>query len=255
MRRREKFVITALVLSGLFLGIQYTNLNFRGIGVGIFGLATYLVATWALVDDLDPHERLTIVPFPALFAVGLAWFYFLLPTTILTRVLVAGLFSIGLYAILLTANIFSVAKGRTIQLLYAAHAVWLFFTLLTSLLFMNTIFSLKLPVYLVAAFTFLSHVPLFFMSLSSVKLKDSIAQETVWITLLISLVVTELAVCLSFFPFSVWYSALFIMSAVYISLGVVQSLLRERLFTRTWREYSLVAGFVILLFILVFPGK
>ncbi|MBU0979081.1 MAG: hypothetical protein ABIJ03_02660 [Patescibacteria group bacterium] len=255
MRRREKFVITALLLSGLFLGIQYTNLNLRGIGVGLFGLIVYLVATWALSDDLDPHERLTIVPFPALFAVGLAWFYFLLPTTILSRLLVAGLFSVGIYAILLSANIFSVAKGRTIQLLYAAHAVWLFFTLLTSLLFANTIFTLRLPVYLIATLIFISHAPLVFMSLYAVKLQESINSEMIWTSLLVSLIVTELAVCLAFFPFSVWFSALFIMSLVYISLGVVQSLLKERLFTRTWREYSLVAGFVILLFILAFPGK
>ena len=255
MRRREKFVITALVLSGLFLGIQYTNLNFRGIGVGLFGLIVYLVATWSLSDDLDPHERLTIVPFPALFAVALAWFYFLLPTTILSKLLVSGMFSVGIYAILLSANIFSVAKGRTIQLLYAAHAVWLFFTLLTSLLFTNTIFSLRVPVYMITGLIFISHTPLIFMSLYAVKLQEKITSEMVWITLLTSLILTELTLGLSFFPFSVWFSALFIMSFLYISLGVVQSLLKERLFTRTWREYSLVAGFIVLLFILAFPGK
>ena len=255
MRRREKFVVSSLLLSVLVVSIQYTPLEWRLLAIFGLGIITYLVSSWALSDDLNWYERLTIVPFPALFAIALAWFYFLLPSAILTRLLIGVLYGVGMYGLLLTSNIFSVAKGRSIQLLYAAQAVGLFFTLLTSLLFANTIFSLKLPVYFLAPLIGLTHAPLVFMSLWSVKLSDHIEKDIVLLTGLLSLLITELAVVLSLFPLSVWNSALFIMSFLYIALGVMQSVIKERLFKQTLREYLAAAALVIWIFIWFFPGK
>ncbi|NCS97768.1 MAG: hypothetical protein GW762_04230 [Candidatus Pacebacteria bacterium] len=255
MRRREKFVIAAILLSFGLLGVQVTALDFRYWAVLAFFVVTYLVSSWALHDDLQPHERLTIVPFPALYAVSVSLFYFLLPPNVLSRILLLVFFGVGMYAIYLTANIFSVAKGRTIQLVHAAQAISLIVTLVTSLLLSNTVFSLKFPFFLNGLFIGVLHFPLIFTSLWSVNLEQKIQKETLQLSTVLALILAEVGVIISFFPLSVWYDALFVMSLLYIGVGILQAALKGRLFTRTLTEYSLVALFIALVFAFVVPLK
>jgi hypothetical protein len=160
-----------------------------------------------------------------------------------------------MYALFLTSNIYSVAKGRTIQLLHAAYAIGLLFTLMTSLLFTNTIFGLRLPFYLNGLFSGLVHFPLILMSLWSIRLENYISGEILALSGVLTLFLIELTIALSFYPFSAWNIALFVMAFIYVSLGILHSFLKERLFESTLREYSLVATFVIIMFVILFPYK
>lgn len=255
MRRREKFVVASVIAVFGLLGVQYVSLDFRYIAIAVFSLFVYLLSTWALSDDLQAHERLTIVPFPMLYAASVSLFYFLLPESIFSQAAIIILFGVGMYALFLTANIFSVAKGRTIQLVHAAHAISGFFGVIISLLFSNTIFSLKLPFYLNGLLIGFAHFPLILMLLWSVKLENKIERETVGFSFVLTLVLMELALILSLFPLGTWYYALFVMSFFYIGLGLMQNFLRGRLFIRTLVEYSLVAAFIVLVFLMVLPFK
>jgi hypothetical protein len=255
MRRREKFVIVSVLLSLGLLATQYISLDWRYLGVAALFVLSFLSSSWALSDDLQAHEWLTIMPFPAFYAGSVALFYFLLPEMFWSRLIIIAIFGVGMYALFLTSNIFSVAKGRTIQLLYAAHAMALFFTMITSLLFSNVIFSLRLPFYLNAALLFISHFPLVFMSLWSIELKQKIDKEIVLYSLIFTIILTELATLFSFMPMQIWNQALFIMSFLYVGLSVMQSFFKGRLFKNTINEYNLVAVLMLVLFILMFPGK
>lgn len=255
MRRREKFVLSSIVLSLGLLAVQYVSLDYRYAAVAVLSLVSYLVSAWALADDLQAHEWLTIVPLPGLYALGVGMFYFLLPESLLSRVVILGLFGLGMYGLYLTSNIFSVAKGRTIQLLYAAHAIGLLFAVLTSLLFLNTIFSLKLPWYLNGLLVGGSHFFLILTSLWSVNLESKVTSQVVTLSILLTVIMAEIGIAFSFFPFSVWHSTLFIMSFLYISLGILHNYLRGRLFKKTWQEYILVLGLVGIIFIFFFPLK
>ncbi len=255
MRRREKFVIAAILLSLGILSMQYVSLEWRYLAVGILTLISFFVSGWALSDDLQKHEWLTIVPFPALYTMAVGLFYFLLPAHLLSKFAILALFSVGMYGLYLTSNIFSVAKGRTIQLLHAAHAIGLLFTLLTSLLFTNTLFSLRLPFWVNGLGIGLVHFPLILMSLWSVQLDKKITKTVVGLCSLLTLILVEVGIVISFYPLSVWNQALFIMALCYIGLGVFHNYLKGRLFANTLTEYSLVAGFVALIFFLLFPGK
>jgi len=255
MRRREKFVISTILLIVSFFALQYLSLEWRYWGVAVFGVVTYFVCTWALSDDLQLYERLTIVPLPAMYAISVALFYFLLPSSLLSRTGLLILFGLGLYALLLTCNIFSVAKGRTIQLLYAASAVGFLIVLLTSMLFSSIIFSLKLPFWANGLLVGLVHYPLVFMSLWSVNLEDFIAKDLLIYSLAISVFLTELAILLSLVPIPVWNASLFITGIIYLVLGILHSFLRGRLFKNTTREYSLMALLLATLFIIFFPLK
>ena len=255
MRRREKFVLAALFLSvGLAL-VQYTGLEWRYYAIAGLVAATYGVSAWALSDDLQVHEWSTILPFPVIYTAAVALFYFLLPSAFLTRIILLLLFGVGMYALYLTSNIFSVAKGRTIQLLYAAHAVGLFFTLFTSMLLTNTIFSLRLPFYSNALLGSIVHFPLIMMSLWSIKLESSVSISIFQKTTLLTLILAELMALLSLLPFPAWHNALFIMGLLYIGLGVLQSQIKERLFHNTANEYTLVAVFLGFIFFLLLPWK
>jgi hypothetical protein len=255
MRRREKFVLAATFLSiGLSL-VQYTSLEWRYYAIIGLMTLTYFVSAWALRDDLQAHEWLTILPFPVIYTAAVALFYFLLPAAFLTRIIFLALFGIGMYALYLTSNIFSVAKGRTIQLIYAAHAVGLFFTLFTSMLLTNTIFSLRLPFYSNALLGGIVHFPLVMMSLWSIKLESFVSRSIMQKTTMLTLILMELIAILSLLPFPAWHSSLFVMGVFYIGLGVIQSQIRERLFNNTANEYSLVAVFLGLIFFILLPWK
>lgn len=255
MRRREKFVIASILLSLGLLAVQYVPIDFRYLAVGLLSLVSYLVSAWALSDDLQRYELISIVPFPALYAASVGLFYFLLPTNIISRVVVLLIFAVGMYALYLTSNIYSVAKGRTIQLLHAAHAVALLFVLITSLLFLNTIFSLKFMFWVNGLLVFISHFPLIWLSLWSINLEPRLDPDLLQLTIMLSAILAELAIVLSFLPLNVWHSALFIMSTLYVGLGILHNYLRGRLFSNTVTEYSLVGALVMVVFILLFPGK
>ena len=255
MRRREKFVAVSVLLSAGLLATQYIPLEWRYLSVIALFILSFFTSAWALSKDLQSHEWLTIIPFPALYASSVALFYFLLPEMFWSRLAIVAIFGVGMYALFLTSNIFSVAKGRTIQLLYAAHAVALFFTMITSLLFSNVIFSLRFPFYLNAVLVFASHFPLVMMSLWSIELGQKISKEIILYSLIFAILLAELATLFSLMPMQIWNQALFIMSFLYVGLSVLQSLFKGRLFKNTINEYNLVAILMVVLFILMFPGK
>ncbi len=255
MRRREKFVLASALLSLLLLGVLLSPIAFRLGFVALFSLLTYGIASWALSDDLQKHERWTIVPFPAWYATAVAAFYVVLPEHWGSRVGLLVLFGLGMYAILLTSNIFSVAKGRSIQLLYAAHASQLFFTLLISLLLTNTIFSFYLPFYWIVLLIGIVHFPLIFHSIWAIRLNYPVEKEVQQLAVLLTLMIMSVTLSLTFFPLSVWQYALLVMSVLYMGLGIFQSYLKGRLFSRTLREYAMVAGFTIVMFLLIVPLK
>jgi len=255
VRRRERFVVASIILSlGLFI-VQLVDLEYRVWAVVALGFVSYLLSAWALFEDLQPFEWFTVLPFPVFYAISVGFFYFLLPTNFLSRLLVLTIFGVGMYALFLTSNIFSVAKGKAIQLIHAAHAIGLLFTLFTSLLLTNTVFSLHLPFYLNGLAVAAIHFPLVLMSLWSVKLEQKVSRETLVLSGMLTLILTELVVGLSFYPISVWNQALLTMAVLYIGLGVLQNYLRGILFSNAIREYSLVAGLVGFIFLMLFPLK
>lgn len=255
MRRREKFIISAVVLSLGLLGVQYVSLQFRFLAVFIFFILSYIVSAWALYDDLHGVEWLTIIPFPAAYAASVGLFYFLLPDGWISRLFILGLFGIGMYALYLTSNIYSVAKARTIQLLRAAHTIGFLFTLLISVLFANTIFSFHFPFWINGLLLLGVHFPLFFMTLWSVELQTQIQPKLLQLSLIYSLIVGQLGVVLSFFPLSIWSASLTITSMVYILIGLTNSGLQGKLFRNTIREYMIFAAFILGAFLFLMEWK
>ena len=144
MTKRFKLAIVSLLLSLGILGVQLIEVDARYQAIGLLAGLAYGLSAWALFEDLKGIEWLTCLILPVLYPVAVALFYFLLPERLLSRMMILSIFGVGMYALLLTENIFNVAASRTIQLLRAAHAVGFLLTLVVAFFLWDTIFSFKL---------------------------------------------------------------------------------------------------------------
>ena len=143
MSKRKRFVIVSFLLTLGLLGIQVVGIDRRYEAIIFFSGVSIILSAWALLSDLKGIEWLTVLSLPAVYPASVALFYFLLPESIISKIILLGLFGFGMYALLLTENIYSVAAIRTIQLLRAAHAVGFLITILTAIFLTGTLLSLR----------------------------------------------------------------------------------------------------------------
>lgn len=237
MTKRSKFIITSLLLALGLIGVQLTTIEFRYQAIAGLAVAAYLLASWSLRKDIAGIEWLTVPVLPMFYTAGVGLFYFLLPERWLSRLMVAVIYSLGFYALLLTENIYAIAALRSIQLLRAAQTVGFLLTLATSFFLFDTILSLRLPFWLNFILVFVVALPLFFQALWSVNLEEKFSWPILFSSLILSLVSAETALFLSFWPVTVIAGSLFLTTVVYVVLGLVQERLKERLFEKTLKEY------------------
>jgi len=245
MTKRMKLVIVAVALSLGLLGIQLIDVDARYQAIGLLAGVAYGLSAWALFNDLKGTEWLTVLILPVLYPVAVALFYFLLPVRLLSRVMILSIFGIGMYALLLTENIFSVAAIRTIQLLRAAHAVGFLLTLLVAFFLWDTLFSFRLSPWWNALGVGITSLPLVLQGLWSVNLEEKISREVVNNSLGLSWGLMSLALMISFWPVTITIASLFLVTGLYVGLGLIQNRMSGRLFKKTITEYLWVSGLVI----------
>ncbi len=253
MSKRQKFVLTSLSLAAGFIMIQLANISWRYQAIFALAILTVLAFIWNLWGGLSlktrPTTILTLV-LPLLFTTGIGLFYFLLPSTLFARLPVIIFFGLGVYALALTANIFTVAAIRTIQLARAAQAVSFVLTLITAFLLFDTTWSLRLPFYLNFPLVAIISFPLFLTGFWTVLLEEKPSMALLQLTGIATLCLTELGIVLSFWPASVAVISLCLTTAIYVILGLGQAQLAGKLFTRTIREHLFFGGLFLLIMIL-----
>ena len=253
MRKRQKFVLTALLLSvGLTL-IQFIPLEFRYISIAFLTAMTWVLSAWSLKEGLSGLEWITVLMPMTLFTGGVGFFYILLPGSWIAKLIIVVLFAIGQYALLLTGNIFSVAAIRTIALLRAAQAVGFLMTLLTGFFVFNTVLSFRHGFWWNAPFVFLGSLLLLLPALWSVRLEVKLTRELVMHSLTLSALLAMMSVAISIWPISLAVASLFLTTMLYTYLGITQHHFSERLFKRTAWEYIMV-GVIVLVTMLLTSG-
>lgn len=248
MSKRKRFIITSVLLSLGFVGVQVFPEQNRFISIGLLSLATVLLFAWSLRPGLNRDLTLSTLILPFFFTVGVGLFWFLLPTSVYARIPIVILYGIGIYALCLTMNIYTVAAIRTIALLRAARGVGFVLTLLTLFLVFDAILSIKAPIWAMSSAVFLVSLPLYFQALWTIPLSKTLSSNIILkMSLVFSLVMGEVAVSLFFWPVTVVVGSLFLTVAAYMLLGLGQAQLEGKLFRQTVREYLTVG-------ILVFFG-
>lgn len=245
MAKRKRFVLVSLLLTLGLLGIQLVGVEQRYEAIIFFSGVSVLLSIWALITDLKGVEWLTVLILPALYPASVALFYFLLPENIISRVGLLSLFGFGMYALLLTENIYSVAAIRTIQLLRAAHAIGFLITIFTSIFLTGTLFSFKLPFWVNGLSVGVVFFPLLIQGCWAATLKPIIEKQTWYASAGLSWTGGLLALSISFLPMIPLVSALLVSGYLYVVLGLMQQELQVRLFRKTISEYVAV-GIILL---------
>jgi hypothetical protein len=207
-------------------------------------LFAYVLSAWALRDDLRSIEWVSLLTLPTLFTTAVSLFYFLLPDRWLTRVPVVALYSVGMYALLLTENIYNVAVDRTIALLRAAHSVGFLLTLVTYFLLVQTVMAFRFPFFLNIICVGLITFFLVFQALWAVVLEYPVSKRVWRISGVITIVLAQLAGVFSFWPTQSTLIVLFLTTCFYGTVGMAQQYLVERLYKKTVIEFFSLTAIV-----------
>ncbi len=247
--KRQQFVMVTGALTALLMLTQLVPLDFRYPMVGALFVASYLLCALVLREDLRGAEWMTLLVLPSFFTAAVALFYFLLPTRWLTRLPIAALYAVGMYALLLTENIYNVAAARTIALLRAAHSVGFLLTLTTYFLLVQTVLAYRWHGAANAALVGFITYPLTLQILWAMNLESEVGKRVKDLTSIITLIALELTWILSFWPVRTTLLALFLTTCFYGLVGMGQQYLADRLYKRTvWEFFGVVAiVFIILL--------
>jgi hypothetical protein len=244
MSKRRRFVITSILLCLGFVGIQFLNDQNRFWAIGVLGLVTIILFSWSLFEGLGRNMTLLTLTLPTIFTLGVGTFWFLLPANIFARIPVVIFFGIGIYVLCLTMNIFTVSAIRTIALLRAARGVGFVLSLVTSFLVFDAIISLRYPIYYLLPLVLVISFPLFLQGFWSVILEKEFSKDIFILSAVSTLVMTEIAAVIFFWPVTVVVGSLFLTVTFYILLGLGQSKLEGRLFSATVREHLIVGALV-----------
>lgn len=247
LTKRRKFVLSSLLLSlGLYLYFVFVGTESKYQAVALLSLFAGILTVWSLRESAFGLATWVTPILPVFFTAGISLFYFLLPANFLTIIPVVSIYFIGMYALFLTENIFSVAVIRTINLFRTASAAGFVLTLLTTFFLYNTVISLKLPFFLNFLAVFSFSFPLIVSGLWTVNLEEKITIELISLSLLISLFLAEFAIALSFWPVTVTVGSSFLTTGVYVLLGLAQTYLGGRLFKGAGTVY-IVFGLAVFL--------
>jgi len=248
INKREKFILTAILLTLGLLGIEISGISWWCQALALLGIVCYFLSAWSLIEGLEGIEWFTVLTLPLIFTLGIGLFNFLLLQSSLTKALTIISYGISIYILLLVGNIFSVSAIRTIQLLRSAHAVGFLFTLATSFFLYDVILSFHLPFWTNFFLVFLLSFPLIIQGLWNINLEKEISPKIWLYALSLSLVQGETVAVFSFWPVTVAAGSLVLVTTLYVTLGLAQQDLASRLFPKTINEYLRV-GIIVFLFI------
>ncbi|MEK7129522.1 MAG: hypothetical protein AAB803_00745 [Patescibacteria group bacterium] len=248
--KRQQFVAITLALTAGLILTQLASSDFRYPLVTALSLATYGMSAFAMRQDLRGIEWVTLLTLPTLFTGAVGLFYFLLPVRWLTRVPVAVLYAVGMYALLLTENIYNVAANRTIALLRAAYSVGFLLTIVTYFLLVQTLLAFRLPVIVIVLLVGAVSFVLLFQSLWAMELGERGSSIVVRLSASLTLVLMELAWVFSFWPAKTTLQAIFFTTCFYGLAGMAQQYLVEKLYKKTVTEFFIVCVIVLGLILL-----
>jgi hypothetical protein len=251
--KRQRFAIQTIILTSGLLVTQLIWEDYRFLMVGILSLLSYVLTAWSLKEDIKGIEWILLFILPVVFTASVSLFYFLLPSRWIIRLFLGIIFAVGIYAGLLVENIYNVAAVRSIGLLRAAHSIGLLLTLVVLFLSSNIIFSMRASFWA----NFHMFIPvvsvLSLQSLWTVKLEEKISRQVISYSVIVSLLIGEGVLALSFWPIQKTVASLFITASFYAIIGIFSQHILDRLFRNTIKEYLIV--FLFTFFILYITTK
>ncbi|MFH1186982.1 MAG: hypothetical protein V1697_02280 [Candidatus Levyibacteriota bacterium] len=240
LSKRQKLVLSVIFLSiGLFVSEYF--LGKSGIYIiFVLSILTNVFLYLVLRSDLKNNFLPQIFILPFFYSLAFGMFYFLVPTRMLARIIMTSLYTIGLYSLFLSENIFTVSSMRTIALLSGARTVAFTITLVSFFFLSNVVFTLHLNVFITLALIFIYTFSLVLHSLWSYSLEKSLRSEMIWVFFL-TVCLFELSIVLWFWPSTPTLIALFLTGVFYSLIGLTQAWFDKKLFKAVIWEYVSVS--------------
>jgi len=249
LTKRQVFVVVTGVLTVGLVLTQLVDPDARYPMVIILFIIAYLLSAFSLRDDLKGIEWFTLLILPSSYTAAVALFYFLLPVRWLTRIPVATAYAIGMYAILLTENIYNVAVEHSIALLRAAHTIGFLITLVTYYFLVQTVVSMRFVLPLYAVCIALMSMVLITQILWAIELTSQISHRVKVFSLVLTTVLVEFAWVMYFWPVPLQFKSLFLTTIFYSIVGMTQQYMVDRLYKKTVIEFGSVSVVVFILMI------
>lgn len=243
--KRLRFIISSLVLSGGFIWIQFLDNTFKFPAIAILVFLTVVLSYLSYYEGLGKNMTLLSLILPTMFTLGVGVFWFLLPSSIYTQIPIVIFYGLGIYVLNLTMNIYTVSSQRTIALLRAARGVGFVMSLATSFLIFDAILSIRLNIIMSALLILISSFLIFIQGFWSIELEKKADSKLMNISIVSTIILTQLSILIYFWPVTVVVGSLFLTSGVYLLLGLGQAKLEDRLFSNVVREY-LTVGLIVL---------
>lgn len=248
LNKRQRIVLSAIIVTlGFILITQPVNILFRRYYlVGILAGIAYILILISLWRGMTRSKAILLFILPIFYLMAFLGFYFLFKyVRWLTRLPAALFFGLSFYWLILSQNILNVASDRAIPLYRAASTANFVYTIFTFILLVGIIFSLSLPFYYNGLLVAVVSFPLSLQSLWSIKMEKLSSQIIVY-SVVLSLILGESAVALSFWPQAPLINAFYVNSINYIFLGILSEYLRDKLKKRVILEYSQIGGGLML---------
>lgn len=246
LTKRQKIILASIIATLGLLSTQLVDFNLRFKFLAVLTILSYFLSLWALWEGISFTKAKVILILPAFFTLSVASFYFLLPVRWLTRLPAAVIFGLSFYSLLLSQNVFNVAAMRTIPLYRAASTVNFLFTLISVFFIYNVIYAFHLLFVWNGLFVALVSFPLILQNLWSVEMEEKVGLVVVIQSLILSLVMGEIAIALSFWPIFTTIWSLSLASVLYVLLGLTTHQLRGRLNAKMVKEYLGIGTVVFL---------
>ncbi len=237
LNKRQKIILSSILLTIGLLSTQLVDFNLRFKFIGGLAVLSYMLSVWSLLEGLNLTKAVVLMILPTFFTIAISSFYFLLPVRWLTRLPVAFGFGLIFYLILLAQNVFNVASLRTIPLYRAASTASFLFTLLSAFFLFNVLYAFNLLFLWNGVGVFAVSFPLILQVLWSLNMEDRVSTAIVVQSLILSLVLGEIALSFSFWPTPNTIWPLILSSSMYVLLGLTTSVLRGRVNRRVVWEY------------------
>lgn len=247
LNKRQKIIVTTMVLSLGLLSTQLVDFNLRFAFIGGLGVLAYILSLWSLWEGINLTKAIILMILPIFFTVAVSSFYFLLPVRWLTRIPVAFLFGLFFYLLLLSQNVFNVASIRTIPLYRAACTASFLFTLLSAFFIYNVVYAFNLLFLWNGAVVQLISYPLILQLLWTIEMEDKVSVSVLVQSLVLSLILGELALAFSFWPMPTTIWSLSLSSSMYVLLGLTTQILRSRESRRVVWEYLGIGAVVLVI--------
>jgi len=257
MPKRLKYFISSLIGAVAFYLYLGLSVESRYYGLMLL-LAMVAFCFWfglGIIFEGNIDTKIMAGLLLMLWTLGFGLFSALLPINLLNLILLTLFFWIVLYAMFLAENVFLVAIGyKTVPLYRAAYTVSIILILLVSFFVFNSMFSFKLPFWGNMITTMFLSMLIFIYQYWAVaiELPDDGKEKGKWPYILVpTLLLTEFAGILSFWPVGIFKGSIYLVAVIYAISGLLQAEIRDRLFRGVVLTYSYIGVAILLAVILV----